>query len=219
MSVVPVPARADAVESVGWTGRVMQYLHVATALIGVNLLFLLGVLLGFGVFGLMPASVAAVAVLRRGELLTGTSEDGLVRAFARTYRAEFLRANLAGLPFGVAVGLLTVDALLLPSLRGPASAALLVLTGLVLLGTALSGVVTVVLLSRYDDRAPAVLRYAVVLPVTSVPMSIAVIATIAAWATIVAVFPVLLPLVGAAVPLAILVRLIDRRLDRIEQAG
>ena len=116
---------AEALAGVGWTGRIMQILHVATSLVAVNLMFILGTLLGLGVLGLMPASVAASAVLRRGDLLTGAAEGGVVRTFWARYRAEFVRANLAGVPLGIVAVLLAADAVLLPQLEGPLSAALL----------------------------------------------------------------------------------------------
>jgi uncharacterized membrane protein YesL len=210
---------AEALAGVGWTGRVMQILHVATALIAVNVMFLLGTLLGLGVLGLMPASVAASAVLRRGDLLTGTAEGGVVRTFWARYRAEFGRANLAGIPFGLAAALLAADAVVLPQLQGPVSAALLVFTAVVAAATLVSAITTIVLLSRYDDRPAAVLRFALLLPITAVPMTLGVLVVIVAWTAIVGVLPVLLPLVGVAIPLAIAVRLIDRRLDRIADAG
>lgn len=210
---------AEALGGLGWTGRVMQILHVVTALIAVNVMFLLGTLLGLGVFGLMPASVAASAVLRRSDLLAGDAEGGVVRTFWTRYRTEFARANLAGIPFGIASLLLAVDAVLLPRLEGPLSAALLVLTGALVAGALIVAITAVVLLSRYDDRPAPVLRFALLLPLTSAPMSLGVLVVIAAWAAITAVVPVLLPLVGVSIPLAIAVRLIDRRLDRIDHAG
>lgn len=209
----------EAVGGLGWTGRVMQILHVITALIAVNAMFLLGTLLGLGVLGLMPASVAASAVLRRGDLLAGNAEGGVVRTFWMHYRAEFRRANLAGIPFGIAILLLAADAVLLPQLQGPLSAALLVLTGILVVVTAITAITAVVLLSRYDDRPPAVLRFALLLPLTSVPMALGVLIVLAAWAAIVGTFPVLVPLLGIALPLAIVVRLVDRRLDRVDHAG
>ena len=210
---------AEALTGVGWTGRVMQILHVAASLVAVNVMFLLGTLLGLGVLGLMPASVAASAVLRRSDLLAGSAEGGVVRTFWTHYRAEFGRANLAGIPFGIAVLLLAADAAVLPQLQGPLAAALLVLTGILAAGAVVSAITTIVLLSRYDDSPAAVLRYALLLPITSVPMALSVLIVIVAWTAIVGALPVLLPLVGAAIPLAVAVRLIDRRLDRIDHAG
>ena len=204
--------------ALGWTGRVMQWLRVITTLVLVNVLFLLGALAGLVILGTMPAAVAAASVLRRNDLLLGTAEDGVLRSFWATYRAEFWRANRAGIPFWIVGVLLAADFMVLPQLTGPISAALLVFTGALLLAAVVTFATTIALLSRYDDGAAAVLRYALVLPPTSLAMSAGVLVAVVAWAVTVSVLPVLLPLVGAAIPIAIVVRLIDVRLDRIEDA-
>lgn len=204
--------------ALGWTGRVMQWLRVITTLVLVNVLFLLGALAGLVILGTMPAAVAAASVLRRNDLLLGTAEDGVLRSFWATYRAEFWRANRAGIPFWIVGVLLAADFMVLPQLTGPISAALLVFTGALLLAAVVTFATTIALLSRYDDGAAAVLRYALVLPPTSLAMSAGVLVAVVAWALTVSVLPVLLPLVGAAIPIAIVVRLIDVRLDRIEDA-
>ncbi|WP_460796288.1 YesL family protein [Microbacterium sp. GXF0217] len=218
------PLRAESAstddDALGWTGRVMQWLRVVTALVLVNVLFLLGALAGLVLLGLMPASVAAAAVLRRNDLLLGTAEEGLFRSFWATYRAEFWRANRAGIPFWIVGILLAADLAVLPQLAGPVSAVLLVFTGALVLAAVVTFAAAVVLLSRYDgDGVAAVLRYALVLPPTSLAMSAGVLVAIAAWVLIVSIVPVLLPLIGSSIPLAISVRLIDARLDRIEDAG
>lgn len=204
--------------ALGWTGRVMQWLRVITTLVLVNVLFLLGALAGLVILGTMPAAVAAASVLRRNDLLLGTAEDGVLRSFWATYRAEFWRANRAGIPFWIVGVLLAADFMVLPQLTGPISAALLVFTGALLLAAVVTFATTIALLSSYDDGAAAVLRYALVLPPTSLAMSAGVLVAVVAWALTVSVLPVLLPLVGAAIPIAIVVRLIDVRLDRIEDA-
>lgn len=204
--------------ALGWTGRVMQWLRVITTLVLVNVLFLLGALAGLVIFGTMPAAVAAASVLRRNDLLLGTAEDGVLRSFWAAYRAEFWRANRAGIPFWIVGVLLAADFMVLPQLTGPISAALLVFTGALLLAAVVTFATTIALLARYDDGAAAVLRYALVLPPTSLAMSAGVLIAVVAWAVTVSVLPVLLPLVGAAIPIAIVVRLIDVRLDRIEDA-
>ena len=212
-----VVAGSDEV-ALGWTGRVMQWLRVITAIVLVNVLFLLGAVAGLILFGVMPAAVAAIAVLRRNDLLLGSAEEGLLRTFWTQYRAHFWRANRAGIPFWIVGILLAADLAVLPQLAGPVSAVLLVFTGALLIATIMTFAATVTLLSRYDDGVPAILRYALVLPPTSPAMSIGVIVAVLAWTLIVSILPVLLPLAGAALPLAIVVRLIDARLDRIEDA-
>lgn len=219
---------ADAQVGLGWTGRVMQVLQAAWTLVAVNLLFAAGVIVGLGVFGIMPASVAAASVLlgtssggtgSDGAGSDGTSTDnstGTVRAFVREYRGAFVRANLAGIPFLIAAALLIADSLVLPNLAGPAAAALTALTTVLALLTLLAWIVTITLLVSYRDTPLAVLRYAVTLPLAAPLLGVGVLVVVIAFGVIAAIFPVVIPLVGASLPLAVAVRLVDHRLAAID---
>jgi uncharacterized membrane protein YesL len=205
----------DAQLGLGWTGRVMQLLNAAWTLVLVNLLFLAGVLAGLILFGVMPAGTAAASVLLQGaDAIEG--HGGVIRVFIRTYRAEFRRANLAGLPFLAAAGLLGADAFVLPQREGPAATALTALTAVIGLVVLLAWVTVITLLARYDDRPIALLRYAVVVPLSFPLTSVGVLVVLGAVGVIAAIFPVVVPLVGASLPLAIAARLIDRRLARLD---
>ena len=205
----------DARIGLGWTGRVMQLLSAACTLVLVNILFIAGVLAGLVVLGIMPAAAAAASVLLRDR--TGLEHDGgAARSFVRVYRRSFVRANVVGVPFLVAAALLTVDALVLPALEGPAAAVLTALTASV--AVLIVGVVLVVvaLLERYDDRPAALIRYAVTVTLASPITGAGVIIVLIACGAIFAVLSVLLPLVGVSLPLVICVRLIDRRLAQLD---
>lgn len=203
---------ADAQVGLGWTGRVMQVLQAVCTLVLVNLLFVAGVVAGLGILGLMPASVAAATVLLPGD----ASETGTVRRFLRAYRESFVRANLTGGPLLLAGVLLAADALVLPQLDGPLAAVLTALTTAVALAVLLMWIVCATLLVRYRDTPVAVLRYAVTIPLTSPVTGAGVLVVLVAFVVIAGVFPVVVPLVGASLPLAIAVRLIDRRLATID---
>lgn len=195
----------------GWAERAMRLLQVVTTLVLVNLLILGGALLGLIVAGLFPALVAGGAVL-----LGLAGDDGAWRGFVRTYRAEFRRANLVGVPLLAGAALLIADAVLLPQVPGPFGAALLVLTAVIAaVGLAVSAV-AITLLVRYADSPAAVLRQALLIcagsPGTVFALTVAVFAAGALALTV----PVLLPLVGLAGPLALAVHLVDRRLRRID---
>lgn len=205
----------DAQLGLGWTGRVMQLLNAVWTLVLVNLLFLAGVLIGLVLLGIMPAGTAAASVLLRGA--DGVERDGgAVRVFVRAYRAEFRRANLAGIPFLAAALLLAADALVLPHLAAPAAAALTAMTTVVGLVALLAWIVVIALLVRYDDGPRSLLRYAVAVPLSFPLTSAGVLVVLASFGVIAGVFPVLIPLAGMSLPLAIAVRLIDRRLARLD---
>nr|WP_201470878.1 DUF624 domain-containing protein [Microbacterium hydrocarbonoxydans] len=204
----------DAQVGLGWTGRVMQALQAVCTLVLVNLLFVAGVVAGLGVLGLMPAGVAAASVLLPAD--ADRDGAGVTRRFVRAYRESFLRANLAGIPFLLAAALLVADAIVLPSLTGPVAAVLTALTGVVALAVLLMWIVCITLLVRYGDAPLAVLRYALTVCLTAPLTGIGVLVVIVAVAVIAGVFPVVIPLVGASLPLAVAVRLIDRRLQAID---
>jgi len=202
----------------GWTGRVMQLLQGACTLVLVNLLFAVGVVVGLGIVGVMPASVAAATVLLPGKIgKSGESgEIGTARRFVRAYRESFVRANLTGIPFLIAGVLLAADAAVLPRLGGPVAAALTALTTVVGLVVLLMFIVCVTLLVRYRDTPVAVLRYALTLPLTAPLTGAGVLLVLIAFAVIASVVPVVVPLVGASLPLVLATRLIDRRLATID---
>jgi len=207
---------ADVQPGLGWTGRVMQLLNAVWTLVLVNLLFLAGVLAGLVVLGVMPAATAAVSVLRHGGEVHIERDGGVVRAFVLTYRAEFRRANLTGLPFLAAALLLTADALVLPHLVGPAAAALAALTTIVALVTLLAVTVVITLLARYDDPPRALLRYAVAVPLSFPLTALGGLVVLASFGVIAMIFPVVIPLIGASLPLAISARLIEHRLAKLD---
>lgn len=213
----------DAQVGLGWTGRVMQVLQAVCTLVLVNLLFAAGVVAGLGVLGLMPASVAAATVLVRRDGDDGDGdgdgdgdETGTVRRFIRAYRASFVRSNLTGIPFLVAGVLLAADAVVLPQLVGPLAAVLTVLTAAVGLAVLLMWITCVALLVRYRDTPLALLRYALPFALSTPLTGAGVLTVLVTFAVIAGVFPVVVPLVGASLPLAIAVRLIDRRLAAID---
>ncbi|MGB3731934.1 DUF624 domain-containing protein [Microbacterium sp.] len=205
--------RADAQPALGWAGRVMQWLNAVLTLVLVNLLFVVGVLAGLVVLGIMPAATAAASVLLR-DADGIESAGGTSRLFLRTYRAEFRRANLTGIPFLVAGTLLAADAVVLPHLQGPVAAALSALTLVATAVVLLAALVAVTLLVRYDDGPRAVLRFAVTVPLAYPLTAAGVLLVLISFGVIAGILPVLLPLVGASLPLAVAVRLIDRRLTR-----
>jgi len=207
---------ADAQLGLGWTGRVMQLLNAVWTLVLVNLLFIAGAIAGLVVLGVMPAATAAVSVLRHGGAERIERDGGVVRSFTLTYRAEFRRANLAGLPFLATALLLAADALVLPHLAGPAAAALTALTTIVALVALLALTVVITLLARYDDAPRALLRYAVAVPLSFPLTALGVLVVLTSLGVVAMIFPVVIPLVGVSLPLAVSARLIEHRLAKLD---
>lgn len=213
---VPIAAvSSDTQVGVGWAGRVMHALAAGWTLVLVNLLFFAGALAGLLVAGIVPSAAAAVAVLLR-DAESIEREGGVVRLFVREYRRMFRRAVLAGLPLLAAAVLVIMDAIALPHLGGPAAAALSALTIVVGVVAVFVGLAVVTLLVRYDDGPVALLRYAVTVALASPSTVIAVVIAVVAVVAICLVFPVVVPLIGASLILAIAARLIDRRLMKLD---
>lgn len=74
--------------------RLVRACHWVARLVAVNALWVLFTLLGLVVVGIMPATAALFAVLRRWAI--HEDEVPVLRCFWRAYRAEFRRANVLG---------------------------------------------------------------------------------------------------------------------------
>jgi uncharacterized membrane protein YesL len=211
-------------DPLGWAGRVMQWLGFASRLVLVNVLFVAGTLAGLVLFGLFPAAVAATTILARlrlGGAGDNSAGDHVVRDFIRVYRSRFRHANRVGGIFWLAgvVLFLNVLTVLVPSaadLSSPVHAVLLVLAAVTGFGTLAAAAVAVSLCSRYRDSITSVWRTAFALPLVSPLMSLSVLATLVAGVVIFAAMPVLVPLVGASLPLLLSGWMVDRRLAVLE---
>ena len=208
----------------GWAGRVMQWLGFATRLVLVNVLFVAGTLGGLVLFGLFPAAVAATTVLARlrlGDAGDNSTGDHVVRDFIRVYRAQFWHTNRVGGIFWLAGVVLFLNVLTVAGTTAAASpvhAVLLVLASLAGVGTLAAAATAVALCSRYRDSVSSVWRTALVLPLVSPLMSLSLLATLAAAVVVFSALPVLVPLVGASLPLLLSGWLVGRRLAALETA-
>ncbi|MDQ0925576.1 putative membrane protein YesL [Pseudarthrobacter sp. W1I19] len=206
----------------GWAGRLMDWLRFAARLVLVNVLFVAGVLAGLVVLGVFPSAVAATAVL--GRLRGETATDRLVRDFITAYRFQFRHANRVGSVFWIAGAVLCLDflALLGPagtSIPPAAHAVLLTLSTVAALGTTAAAATAVALCSRYRDTAAKTWRTALMLPLVSPAMSLSLLATLAAITVVFSGMTVLVPLVGASVPLLISGWLVGKRLAGLVPAA
>lgn len=91
----------------GWAQRVMVFLNVATQLVLINVLWLLGTLAGGVVLGVLPASVSAARLVTA--LFLGSPSDALWRDFWLWWQHSWASAHRRGWPFGVVVVLSVAD--------------------------------------------------------------------------------------------------------------
>jgi len=211
----------------GWAGRLMQWLQFGTRLVLINLLFIAGVLAGLVLLGLFPAAVAATTLLAR--LRAGAPGDHLVRDFITAYRAQFWHTNRVGSVFWLAAVVLFLNAL---PVLGPLSAGqvtggpvpavqsvLLVLSAAAGLGTLIAAATAVAVCSRYRDTVRRTWRLAFVLPLVSPLMAISLLLSLVAVAVVFSGISVLVPLIGASLPLLLSGWLVGRRLGTLETAA
>ena len=78
----------------GSMGRVLRFCEWIMRFAYTNLLWLVFTLLGLGVFGVMPATAALFAVIRKW--IQGQDNVPVLKTFWREYKAEFFRSSLIG---------------------------------------------------------------------------------------------------------------------------
>jgi uncharacterized membrane protein YesL len=204
----------SAEDEIGWTGGVMRVLRRATRLVEVNVLFLLGALAGGVVLGMWPAFRAASAVL-----LDGDPAESLWGPFWREWRDGWVRANVLGVPLTFAGVALWLDALVLAQLGGAGRAALQV-------GLALVGAWTAVVLAcwprvvlRYDRSVLDTWRFLLLAPALGPGTAVGALVVLAVSGLVSYVLPLFGLLAGVSVPLWLTGRMIDERLNAIDEVS
>lgn len=81
-----------------------------TKIVYINLLWLLFTIFGLVVFGITPASVAALTVIRK--VFHQNEDIGIFSLFLKTYKSEFFRSNKFGLIFLVILYILVTQLLI-----------------------------------------------------------------------------------------------------------
>lgn len=95
-------------ELTGWRGSLYQYLDWAMKLAYLNILWLLGIIMGAGIVGFFPSTVAMFSVLRKW---TQEEEEELkvFAHFKNEYQKEFLQSNKYGYSWAVLGIVIYVD--------------------------------------------------------------------------------------------------------------
>lgn len=192
----------------------MGWLQVATQVIGINLLMLLGCLAGLVVVGTFPALAAGGVLL--ADLAAGRPSERVWTEFWQEWRDGLVRINLLALPWWVIGVLLVLDLqVVLPGGTGLTG----LMVGLVLLLTAYLAVVFAFFLAvtrRYDDPLGRTWRFLLVAPLLAPLTSLGIVLADAFLLTAFVQVSVLLPLAGLALPILVTGRLADARLDKLE---
>lgn len=94
-------------------------------LVYANFLWVIFTVLGLGIFGLMPSTVALFTVLR--QWMMGRDSVSAFRIFRQTFRREFLKSNAIGIIFLAGGYILRVDLIFLKSSTNPVLQGVLIL--------------------------------------------------------------------------------------------
>ncbi len=78
-------------------GKIMEIAEVIYKFVALNFLWLLFFILGLGIFGFMPATVALFSIIR--DWLKGEKDIPLFSSYLKYFKLEFIRSNIVGLPF------------------------------------------------------------------------------------------------------------------------
>ncbi len=77
--------------------RIIAITEFIYKFIALNFLWLLFLLLGLGIFGFMPATVALFSIIR--QWIKGEKNIPLFKTYFKFYKAEFIRSNIIGIIF------------------------------------------------------------------------------------------------------------------------
>ena len=81
-------------ELTGWRGSLYHYMDWAFKLAYLNILWLLGIIIGFGILGFFPSTVAMFSVMRKW--IQDDEEIKVLNHFKNEYKKEFLHSNKYG---------------------------------------------------------------------------------------------------------------------------
>ena len=94
----------------GWSFKAMSWLEKIMYILILNILWFLGVILGFGVLGIFPATYSVFKLFNEKELFEPQSPlSPIIKAFFKYYLAYFIRANVVGLLYIGTIYILLID--------------------------------------------------------------------------------------------------------------
>lgn len=145
----------------GITGRFFKICEFISKMAYVNLLWILFTVLGLGIFGFMPSTIALFTVIRKWVM--GDRDVPVFKTFWSTYQKEFFKSTLFGALLFLIGYIIYIDLTLLPT-GG--------LFTFLRAGIFICGVLYIILLLyifpiyvHYDWKKPLYLRYAVLIGV------------------------------------------------------
>lgn len=183
-------------------------------LVYLNLLWGVFSLVGLGVFGVSPATVAVIYLLRK-QKQQQMSEGELLREFAQVYRKHFINANKVGLILiALCIGVFASGIFMIET-----NAPLLIKSMLVL---TLTGLVMIILLTmplyeRQQTGPLETIKVALLLGLSHLPQMFVLSSLFLLIAFLFGRFPVTMLFFFASVPLAVVVSLNDQFIKKYKE--
>ena len=179
----------------GITGRLFRLCEVVMRLAYVNLLWILFTVLGLGLFGIFPATVALFAVTRKWVM--GDHDIPIFSTFWHTYRKEFFKSTLLGFILFVIGYIIYVDLMYLPT-GG--------LYDFVRLGIVVCGFLYIIMMLyifpiyvHFDWKHRLYIKYALLLGASHPHFTLLMIIGIGAWYYLVMSIPGLIPFFSVSI--------------------
>lgn len=97
----------------GMTGRFFRICEIISKLAYLNILWIFFTLIGLGIFGFIPATVALFAIIRKWVM--GDTDVPIFTTFQKIFRKEFLKSTMLGGSLLLVGYILYIDFVYLPS--------------------------------------------------------------------------------------------------------
>jgi uncharacterized membrane protein YesL len=179
----------------GMTGKFFRVCEIISKLAYLNLLWIFFTVLGLGVFGFMPATIALFAVTRKWVM--GDKDVPVFKTFWTNYRGEFFKSTLFGVVLFVIGYIIYFDLVILPT-GG--------LFNLLRLGVFIFGLLYAIVLLyifplyvHYDWKKKLYLKYALILGASHPHFTLLIVAGIAALYYTMITIPGMIPFFSVSI--------------------
>lgn len=161
----------------GFTGGLFRFSEWAMKLAYLNILWILFSILGLGVFGVMPATVATFTIARKWLKLEEDIPIG--KTFFSTYKKEFVKSNTIGFILAIIGMILYVNYQYLQVIENPIIH--IVVVSLILMMSIFYGILILYIVPVYvhfDLKLSQYFKYALMIGIMNIHLTIIMVVTI-----------------------------------------
>jgi uncharacterized membrane protein YesL len=174
-------------------GGIFRFSEWAMKLAYLNFLWIVFTILGLGVFGIMPATVATFTIARKWLKLEEDIPIG--RTFFSTYKKEFLKSNVIGFILGIAGMILYVNYQYINVIDNPIIH--IVIVSFIFMMSIFYGILILYIVPVYvhfDLKLSQYFKYALMIGIMKIPLTILMVITIYLLYLFLVFIPGLIPL-------------------------